>query len=467
MMVIENDCAITQKTTGGPILLLETIPGMRFRSRIKRQDKVAALRYFRNLVEAHAQGQPTGSAVRHLLGLEGSYKPLYAHSLRIIPEDQLYDIIWDQPLGRGMNGSVYSAMWFKPAGYLATSGEQQQGVVLKEVASHRSVAALVKEIDITFASLGGRAVGCVEFLGVATVHQGSDKDDDLQPRKNFYLVFERATQGTIFDFLSRQFKDLTFIRTWYLLIDALTSIAGGISSLHKHRVLHRDLHMNNILVTDRFYPNDPEYPHEYAYLISDLGEGKILDAEHEIRNRFDARASYGALEFRAPEVNGSFGWSPKAETFSFGVIATKLIECRGYTCAASPPESVVSNCSNLHNTSSDTAGDNGSTVHLLPFALKTAIEPCFSHDPANRPALRDVVRVLEAAGSQFWADGKYSEDATGVTWTYWDWRESLMRGLSGEVNVAQPRSPDSPRGSYASGASDDFGDFEDLPVLDD
>ncbi|KAL4983328.1 hypothetical protein BDW68DRAFT_169172, partial [Aspergillus falconensis] len=224
--------------------------------------------------------------------------------------------------------------------------------------------------------------------------------------------------------------------------------------------------MNNILVTDRLYPNDPDYPHEYAYLISDLGEGKILDAMHEIRSRFDSRASYGALEFRAPEVNGSFGWSPKAETFSFGVIATKLIECRGYTCSASPPQLIVSRCSNLHNIPSDTNTDKGNAVHLLPTALRDAIEPCFSHDPADRPSLRDVVRMLEDAGSQFWTEGRYNEDNTGVNWTYWDWREPLRRGLSGEDNQPQLRSQDDRRGSYDSRVSDDFGDFGDLPTLD-
>jgi hypothetical protein len=225
--------------------------------------------------------------------------------------------------------------------------------------------------------------------------------------------------------------------------------------------------MNNILVTDRCYPNDPDYPHGYDYLISDLGEGKILDAAHEIRSRFDSRASYGALDFRAPEVNGSFGWSPKAETFSFGVIATKLIECRGYTCSASPPKLIVSRCSNLYNISSDTDTHKRIGGHLLPTALRDAIEPCFSHDPADRPSLRDVVRMLEDAGSQFWTDGEYSEGSKDVHWTYWDWKEPLRRGLSGKGNLPHPRSQDDRRGSYDSRVSDDFGDLDDLPMLDD
>ncbi|KAL3487255.1 hypothetical protein BJX62DRAFT_9533 [Aspergillus germanicus] len=224
--------------------------------------------------------------------------------------------------------------------------------------------------------------------------------------------------------------------------------------------------MNNILVTDRFYPNDPGYPHESAYLISDLGEGKVLNAENKIRCQFDSRASYGALEFRAPEVNGSFGWSPKAETFSFAVIATKLIECRAYTCSASPPQFIVSRCLNLINIYSDTDTAKQNRGHLLPTALRDSIEPCFCHDPADRPSLRDVVRMLEDAGSQFWTGGEYSEDSTDVKWTYWDWKEPLRRGLTGKGNLPQLRSQDDHRGSYDSRTSDDLGDIDSLPTLD-
>lgn len=144
---------MTQKTANGPLLLLETIPGLRFRSRKKHLDKVAALTYFRNIIEAKVNGTLDASTVRNIIGLETSYSPLFEHSLRVIPEDQLHDISWHELLPKGENGSVYRAVWHKPAGYLATSaGEQHLQVVLKDVvprlgSSQDPLKKLLKEVS--------------------------------------------------------------------------------------------------------------------------------------------------------------------------------------------------------------------------------------------------------------------------------------------------------------------------------
>lgn len=49
-------------------------------------------------------------------------------------------------------------------------------------------------------------------------------------------------------------------------------------------VRYRDLHLNNILVTKRHYPNDSELPDEYSYLISDLGGGKRPTQQQDENN---------------------------------------------------------------------------------------------------------------------------------------------------------------------------------------
>jgi hypothetical protein len=104
------------------------------------------------------------------------------------------------------------------------------------------------KLDVTYASLGGRAVGCVDFLGIALVHHwpkrmGSGKIPMLSSPEygdqKLFLVFERATQGTVLDFMSRQLKDLTFTECWSEVADSLSSIANGINTLHTHGVLHR------------------------------------------------------------------------------------------------------------------------------------------------------------------------------------------------------------------------------------
>jgi hypothetical protein len=132
--VNQNDCALTQQSPEAPLLLLETIPGLRFRSRLKNQDRANALDHFRNLVEAHATDTLDTSIIQDILGLEG-YSLRYEHCLRIIPENQLSNIEWDKPLGRGENGVVYAATWHRPNAVLATmkTHDRTMPVVLKDI----------------------------------------------------------------------------------------------------------------------------------------------------------------------------------------------------------------------------------------------------------------------------------------------------------------------------------------------
>lgn len=105
-------------------------------------------------MEAHATDALNISTIRDIIGLESDYTPLFEHSLRVIPEDQLFDISWDRPLGKGENGAVYGAMWRKPVGHLATlrTGMQEMHIVLKDVlprigASRDPFKKLIREVS--------------------------------------------------------------------------------------------------------------------------------------------------------------------------------------------------------------------------------------------------------------------------------------------------------------------------------
>ncbi|KAL5319823.1 hypothetical protein ACEPPN_012881 [Leptodophora sp. 'Broadleaf-Isolate-01'] len=66
-----------------------------------------------------------------------------------------------------------------------------------------------------------------------------------------------------------------------------------------------DLHMQNILVTDRYYPHDLHNPHDYEYITIDIREGKVLSLEKAVMGPTNARSSYGAVDFRAPEASST------------------------------------------------------------------------------------------------------------------------------------------------------------------
>jgi hypothetical protein len=87
------------------------------------------------------------------MGLEASYRPAFQHSLRLIPAEELHDISWQSPIGKGANGVVYSASWNKPGGVLTTSVPSTKPVVLKDVISRFDIGResrkkLIKEVRL-------------------------------------------------------------------------------------------------------------------------------------------------------------------------------------------------------------------------------------------------------------------------------------------------------------------------------
>lgn len=54
------------------------------------------------------------------------------------------------------------------------------------------------------------------------------------------LVSERAIQGSIMEFLEREFKKtLQHSKRWELLGSALSGISNGLDWINKHNVVHR------------------------------------------------------------------------------------------------------------------------------------------------------------------------------------------------------------------------------------
>lgn len=109
----------------------------------------------------------------------------------------------------------------------------------------------LRQLDKTYASLGGEATSCIKFFGIATFNRVSedagkgkmstehDQKSKFEANCKIYLVFERATQGTLLKFLSGHLEGLEFIECWRRLVSSLQSIATGIDKLHQHGVLHR------------------------------------------------------------------------------------------------------------------------------------------------------------------------------------------------------------------------------------
>lgn len=114
------------------MLLLETIPGLRFRARRQHQDEEAALKFFRNVVEEHRAKSMGVFDERNIFTYPDPWH-LYENSFAMVSADELEVESWTEPLGRGQNGAVYAARWNRAVKYLKTSDSGPLDVVLKDV----------------------------------------------------------------------------------------------------------------------------------------------------------------------------------------------------------------------------------------------------------------------------------------------------------------------------------------------
>jgi len=94
------------------LYLLETLPGLQFRTISKTVDEEAAVQFFRGFVENKIQGRK--ESLPDVLGLH--FQPKYENLLTLIPHSQISKID-PVPLGEGERGVVYRAVWSHQAGF--------------------------------------------------------------------------------------------------------------------------------------------------------------------------------------------------------------------------------------------------------------------------------------------------------------------------------------------------------------
>jgi len=70
-----------------------------------------------------------------------------------------------------------------------------------------------------------------------TIHVGSNGYKSSEEEKLF-LVFERASEGNLLDFVEQHFINASREEGWTIVIAALTSIASGLVALDRRHIAH-------------------------------------------------------------------------------------------------------------------------------------------------------------------------------------------------------------------------------------
>ncbi|KAG1367785.1 integrin-linked protein kinase 1 [Cocos nucifera] len=219
-----------------------------------------------------------------------------------------------------------------------------------KVTAFRDELALLQQI---------RHPNVVQFLGAVT--QSSP----------MMIVTEYLPKGDLRDFLKRKGTLKPALAVRFAL-----DIARGMNYLHEHKpeaIIHRDLEPSNVLRDDSGHLK-----------VADFGVSKLLKVAKTVREDRPLTWQDTACRYVAPEVFRNEEYDMKVDVFSFSLILQEMIE------GCSPFSHIQDNEVPKAYASKERPSFRASPK-LYACGLKELIEQCWSENPADRPAFREII----------------------------------------------------------------------------
>ncbi|GET50515.1 kinase-like domain-containing protein [Rhizophagus irregularis DAOM 181602=DAOM 197198] len=287
------------------------------------------------------------------------YDLIYA--LEWIPFDRFYNVKY---IAKGGFGKVYRANWID--GYINEWNNETQNWKRNNKNMCVALKSLNNSKNITF-----------EFINEITLHKkgkqhnafiigfyGITQDPET---KNYVMVLEYAKDGSLRNYLDKRYHELN----WENKISYLQDIILGLKGIHEKELIHRDLHIGNVLKL------------KYNTAIADMGLCKPADykASENAKNNI-----YGILSYIAPEILRGQNYTQAADIYSFGIIMYEVI-------AGLPPYYDLSHDKNL--AIKICMGLRPRFNIKVPQLIVSLIKSCLDANPSNRPEVDDIYEMLK------------------------------------------------------------------------
>jgi serine/threonine protein kinase len=161
------------------------------------------------------------------------------------------------------------------------------------------------------------------------------------------------------------------LKMWKTKLGILLDISSGLHRIHGKKLVHRDLHIGNIVCNK----NTP--------CITDLGLCKPANY-NELKN--SEHNMYGVTSYLAPEILRGGNYTQASDIYSFGIIIYVVIsELRPYYNIAHDGFLALNICEGLRPEFNI----------KVPSLILHLIKRCLDADPLNRPTSTEISRTLD------------------------------------------------------------------------
>ncbi|MBS0357817.1 MAG: protein kinase [Proteobacteria bacterium] len=294
--------------------------------------------------------------------------PIPDGSLKINFSIKFSELTLVKKLGEGSYGEVYEGKWkFNPVAIKKLKLTNYPGDALAELDKEAKVMGVVRSDYL------------VQLKGMC-----------LQP-PNICLVMELMTGGTLYDFLRNQKQGLPVDVMYNLARD----IGAGLFDLHDQRILHRDIKSLNILLDGNGRAK-----------LCDFGLSKVkLTTTMAIKPQEKA---VGTHRWMAPELLSlTPKYSTKSDIYAFAIVLWEIVTRK-------LPYQDIPNSSDV--TKKVKNAERPDIPSITPKRFAQLIRSCWSQNPAERPDMENVLKILESCRSEVSSNSLLAQQKKENSW---------------------------------------------------
>jgi ABC-type phosphate transport system substrate-binding protein len=182
-----------------------------------------------------------------------------------------------------------------------------------------------------------------------------------------YIISEYCKNGSLDTYVHKHQGQVTVLQK----LDWMRQVAEGMSYLHSMKITHRDLKLNNILLTS-----------DLQVKVGDLGTASTTHQTHRTR--------VGTLDHCAPEILDGRSYTQSVDVYSFAICLWSLFSGMplypGYTMY-----DIITRV---------TGGQRPSMDFITSPRLATLIQACWNQEPTARPTFSEIQEALKDLGDK-------------------------------------------------------------------